>query len=161
MRRSLPLTEPVASQSISTRGFQVGRDEEEWLTVNNRAFSWHPEQGGWSRSTLLSREAEPWFDPAGFLLAHQEGRLAAFCWTKIHSHEDPPLGEIYVIGTDPEFAGRGLGAAICEAGLNYLSRQKLTTAMLYVDADNTAALAMYHRFGFQVDHIDRAYTADL
>jgi mycothiol synthase len=160
MRRALPLTQRIASRPVITRGFVVGRDEEAWLEVNNRAFAWHPEQGGWSRATLLSRESEPWFDPAGFLLTHIDGRLAAFCWTKIHAHEEPPLGEIYVIGTEPDFAGQGLGAAMCEAGLDYLSQRGLTTAMLYVDADNKTALTMYDHFGFHIDHIDRAYTAD-
>ncbi len=142
---------------IRTRPFRPGLDEETWLTANNRAFEGHPEQGNWDLATLLEREKEPWFDPDGLLVLEADGRVAGSCWTKIHADTDPPMGEIYVIVVDPEFHGRGWGRALTEAGLDWLAGRGLTTGMLYVDAENVAAVSMYRSMGFVDDHVDRSY----
>ena len=158
MRRALPLGE---STSVDTRSFVVGLDEAEWLRVNNAAFHDHPEQGGWTIDTLRQREAETWFDPTGFRLHERDGRLAAFCWTKVHGDTNPRMGEIYVIAVDPPFHGLGLGRALTIAGLAHLADQGLTVGMLHVDAANTGALALYERLGFSIHHADNAYVGHI
>ena len=158
MRVPLPIS---ATTDLVTRPFVVGHDEAAWLVVNNRAFAGHPEQGGWDRATLESRETESWFDPHGFLLHEIDGRLAASCWTKVHADHDPVLGEIYVIAVDPDFQGRGLGRALTVAGLASLHTRGVRTGMLYVDADNVAAVALYRSLGFTTHHMDRAFHGDI
>jgi mycothiol synthase len=159
MRRDLPVDEPF---DLVTRPFEPGRDEDDWLEVNNRAFDWHPEQGGWTIETLRERQAEPWFDPEGFLLHEQDGRLAGFCWTKVHDEEDPPLGEIYVVAVDPDFRGHHLGRPLVLAGLDHLYRRRGTpVAMLYVDAGNSPAVKLYDDLGFTLNHVDRAFVGDV
>lgn len=158
LRRPLPV-EGLA-HDVTTRAFVPGQDEAEWVEVNNRAFASHPEQGGWTVEQVLAREAEPWFDAEGFRLHHDEdtGALAAFVWTKIHTEETPPSGEIYVIGVDPSFQSRGLGKTMTLVGLDWMHRERgITRGMLYVDAENEAAVAMYTKLGFAIDHVDRSF----
>jgi mycothiol synthase len=155
----LPLAEsPDRPRGIETRPFEVGRDERAWLEVNNAAFAWHPEQGSWDLAALELREREDWFDPAGFLLHERDGRLAAFCWTKLHHDEEPVQGEIYVIAVHPDFHGSGLGRSLTVAGLDHIVSRGVTTGMLFVDQDNTSAVALYESLGFHVHRTDRAYT---
>jgi mycothiol synthase len=158
MRRGLPVGEPY---ELATRPFRVDADEAAWLEVNNAAFAWHEDQSHWTAADLEAREREPWFDPAGFLLTEIDGRLAGFCWTKVHDDTEPRLGEIFVIAVHPDFHGRGLGRALTLAGLDHLARNGLDVGMLYVEADNVAARSLYEDLGFAVHHRDRRYVREL
>ena len=158
----VPLPTADRAPALDWRPFEPGRDDEAWLRVNNRAFSWHPEQGDWTQAMLTEHLAEPWFDPAGFLLHERDGELAGFCWTKVHADHEPPLGEIYVIAVDPDHHGGGLGKALPLAGLDWLHRERgIDVGMLYVDASNTAGVGLYDRLGFTRHHVDRAYAGDV
>ena len=163
VRELLQLRAPLAPDAardagtppLPVRPFRPGRDEAAWLEVNARAFAGHPEQGSWTLADVERREREPWFDPGGFLLHEIGSRIAAFCWTKVH--RNPVLGEIYVIGVDPDFQGRGLGRAMTRAGLGHLATRTVPTAMLYVESTNTAALVLYRSLGFTEHHKEVLY----
>jgi mycothiol synthase len=162
MRVALPLSDEVerATRPIVTRPFVPGSDDQAWLRVNNRAFASHPEQGSWTEEQLHERLAADWVDLEGFLVADDPDGdgLIGFCWTKIHRRRTPVLGEIYVIGVDPAHHGDGLGRALTVAGLNNMAGRGVHVGMLYTDAENEAAVALYDRLGFTVDHVDRSYT---
>jgi len=163
MRRPLPL-EPAlveATPPVAVRPLRPGTaDEEAWVRCNNRSFAGHPDQGQESVASLRAAMAQPWFDPAGFLLAEgsvpvdEGGDLDGFCWTKVHpaADDEPALGEIYVIGIDPAAAGRGLGRSLTVAGLAHLSG-RTGVAVLYVDDANGPARRLYDVLGFGVHHV--------
>ena len=165
MRRPLspehPLPEIAPAGGIVVRPFRPGQDEDAFLALNAEAFAGHPEQGAMTRADLDQRMAEPWFDPAGLFLAEPEdvpGReaneavespsLLGFHWTKVHQDQDPPVGEVYVVGVSPAAQGRGLGKLLTLAGLHYLQGRGLREVILYVEAENRPAIAVYSGLGF-------------
>jgi mycothiol synthase len=155
---------------VRVRTFVPGQDEEAFLAVNARAFAWHPEQGRLDLAGLRAEMAQGWFDPAGFFLAvsdtaGQPERLLGFHWTKVHP-ADPgegadarsaPIGEIYVLGVDPQAGVRGLGTPLTAIGLHHLQERGLDTVMLYVEGDNDRARRLYERFGFVVSSTNVVY----
>ena len=164
MRVPLPLAPEVvaATRPLATRPFAPGRDDEAWVETNNRAFAGHPEQGGWTVDQLHERLKADWVEVDGFLVADDpDGTgLIGSCWTKVHRDRHPVLGEIYVIAVDPRHHGRGWGRSLTVAGLESLWRRGVTVGMLYTDATNEVAVALYTSLGFTIDHVDRSYRRD-
>lgn len=163
MRRPLTDLPPVTlPDGVHITTYAGPADDAELLRVNNAAFAWHPEQSGWTEADIAERRDEPWFDPAGLFMAFDVNtdKLLGFHWTKVH---DENLGEVYVVGVDPAAQGRGLGATLTLVGLHHLAERlsdsEQPTVMLYVEAENSAAVKTYQRLGFDVSTVDAAYAA--
>ena len=162
-----PASTPNLPTGVTVRSFEPGRDEDAWRRVNSRAFAYHPEQGRMTSADLRAREAEPWFDPAGFLLAERDGILLGSVWTKVHpagaqapGQSAEPVGEIYVVGVDPDAQGLGLGRALTALGLDHLTARGLGAAILYTGAENTVAVHTYERAGFVRSAVDVMFGSD-
>jgi mycothiol synthase len=165
--------DPVLPQGFAVRAFEPGKDDERWVALNAAAFASHPEQGRLTVEDLHERMAQPWFDPAGLLLVVDEstGTVVAFHWTKVETSAlslreaaenavEPRVerllvgkvrkgkGEVYVVGVDPAYQGRGLGGPVTRLRLAHHARLGLAEVELYVDGDNTAARRTYERLGF-------------
>ncbi|MCW1960278.1 MAG: mycothiol synthase [Mycobacterium sp.] len=170
MRRPLSeIPRAAVPQGVSIKSYHSisryhsGADAE-LLRVNNAAFSWHPEQGGWTDRDIADRISAPWFDPAGLFLAFDDdtGTLCGFHWTKVHDDMlGEVVGEVYVLGVDPGAQGRGLGRTLTLRGLEYLAERlgAESEVMLYVESDNVAAITTYESLGFRRCSIDTGYVA--
>lgn len=149
MKRPLtePVPAPVVADGITVRTFDPVADSDAWLRVNARAFAHHPEQGAITAADLAARTAEDWFDATGFFLAVRDAdqALLGFHWTKEHGDG---LGEVYVLGVDPDAGGHGLGKALLRTGLQHLADGGDSTVLLYVEADHPSAVGLYVSHGF-------------
>ncbi len=155
--------EPALPGGVRLRTFEPGRDEQAVIDVNARAFDWHPEQSAFDVKALREAQRERWFDADGFFLAENtDGRVVGFHWTKVHPANPnrfggQPVGEVYVVGVDPDAQGGGLGKALTLAGLRHLRRRGLEQVVLYVEGDNAPAVAVYRKLGFEVVETDVQY----
>lgn len=147
MRRdaALPLPPLEVPDGLTIRSYAES-DADAIVAVNAAAFASHPEQGAMDRDNLARRMAEPWFDPAGLLVAKDATGVLGFHWTKQH---DDRVGEVYVVGVAPAAQGRGLGKVLTLAGLHHLVGLGVDEVLLYVESDNAPAVAVYSRLGFE------------
>jgi mycothiol synthase len=136
----------VVPEGVSLRTYRPD-DADAIIEVNARAFAHHPEQGAMDRADFDRRTSSDWFDPAGLFVAEREGRIIGFHWTKVKGG----VGEVYVVGIDPDAQGGGLGTALTARGIRHMYEQGLRIVDLYVEGDNAPALAVYRRLGF-VEH---------
>lgn len=148
---------------------------QSWVELNAQAFAHHPEQGRLTLEDLYVRTESSWFRADGFFLVRaaesttetptvKGSPLAGYHWTKIPTGQGAePEGEVYAIGISPHWQGRGLGKALTLAGMDYLARatdeqgRALSRIVLYVDADNTAAVSLYRSLGFIPLTVDQQY----
>jgi len=152
MSVQLPLE---VSTNLPVQRFVSG-DENRLLAINKATFGTHREAGGLDQRELGELMAESWFDADGLLFHRIEGVEAAFCWTKTHGSG---IGEIYRIGVDPRFQGRGLGREIVIAGYHHLAANRLATeGVLWVDESNVAAVRLYEGVGMSVASRNREFS---
>ena len=64
------------------------------------------------------------------------------------SGESGHADEVYILAVAPEAQGRGIGHLLLGAGLQQMRDRGTEMAILYVDAENHAAIALYRRSGY-------------
>ncbi|WP_456695795.1 mycothiol synthase [Aeromicrobium sp. P5_D10] len=129
---------------ITLRSYSAA-DADAVIAVNARAFAHHPEQGAMDRADFDRRTSSEWFDPEGLFIAERNGQVVGFHWTKI----EDGIGEVYVVGIDPDAQGGGLGTALTARGLRHMHDRGVSVVDLYVEGDNAPALKVYRNLGFQ------------
>jgi mycothiol synthase len=158
--RNVPVAQRIAG--ATSRAVRPGIDDEAWLALNNRIFAGHPENGQWTLEDLRARMAQPWFRADDVLMLEMDGEMVGFCWLKVEERpQEGRIGEIYVIGTAPEYQGRGLGRFLLASALAHLRTREVAAAAIYVDQSNEAAVGLYNSNGFHYHHVDVCYTRSL
>ncbi len=78
-----------------------------------------------------------------------EGRVAGF--SAISFHPEDFLGQVYMIGVDPEYQQRGIGTALMEESLNIIKQKGFELAMVETGGDpgHASARKTYESMGFQ------------
>jgi mycothiol synthase len=160
---------------VRLRAFRPGVDEGVLIGLIREAFSGHPENAVFDAEDLAARADLPWFDPSAILIAEDvtSSKPLGVHWMKLdaarHAGKTGHAGEgasghadeVYILAVAPEAQGRGIGHLRLSAGLQPLRDRGTEMAILSVDAENQAAIALYRKAGFRFEHLDTCYSLDL
>lgn len=157
-----PLSDPPAvpppPEGTVLRTMRPGADDAAVAAVLADAFAGHPDPP-WTVARVVERRHRPWFDPEGVLLATTtDGRVVGVHWTK---DRGGGVGEVHLLAVHRDAAGQGLGRLLLRAGLQHLARRGCREVVLWAEADNHAAIALYRSEGFAPRWTMVAYGRDL
>jgi mycothiol synthase len=148
-----PCPEPEFPPTVAARPWDPSRDDlERFVTLLNDSFADHPTPISWTAAVIAAAHAAPDFDPADILLVtptDEPDRPIAFCRSRPYPADDPPYGEVKLIGVLRPWRGVGLGRALLRWGVLHLQGRGLPTTALAVSAGNERALRMYEAHGFR------------
>jgi ribosomal-protein-alanine N-acetyltransferase len=99
-------------------------------------------ESAWAAEALSALISEP---GAIGLVAEAGGEPAGFLLARVTAGE----AEILTLAVDPARRGAGLGAALVAEALDAARAAEARSMLLEVAVDNTAALALYRRAGFE------------
>lgn len=91
------------------------------------------------------------------LVAEVDSTIAGFISCAVSDTD----GRIPLIGVDARFRGRGVGQALVAESLRWFSDAGCSKAHVKTQAHNYAALALYHRAGFQVSKSELTFSITL
>src|SRR5262249_54468701 len=150
MARSLdePVPAPQLPEGFVLRPLAGEGEVEDYVALHRAAF-------GTENMTVERRLAivrNPGYLPELDLVAvAPDGTLAAFCVcsseTEENSAREFPQGAIDIIGSWPDWRGKGLGRAMLLAGLRALQAHGMAIATLGTSSDNIAGQRLYESAG--------------
>ena len=156
LRMSGPMGQvvPVAASGVSIARMEQA-DIEAIVAINNRAFVDHPEQAAMTVDGFGAMSDSEWFDADGVVVARNAIGIAGFCVARA---DVGGVGEVHLLAVDPDSAGSGCGMMLASAGFEWLARQGATTAVVWVDDTNHAAVGLYRKLGLAEDFRTREMT---
>jgi len=138
---------PAVPDGLELRTFdpEAPGDADAVVRLLMRAY---PERAGWYADGFAVLLGSAWFRPEDLLLlrsAEPDGQLLALHWMK---RRGGGVGEVYNLAVDPDAQGHGLGPPMLDAGLAHLVAVGCREVVLWVDAANPRAIALYRSRGF-------------
>jgi len=161
------VTAPALSAGLAdgmrVRRFDADASEDTAAVVDLLSAAYPGSEGGWDEAGFAVRRDTDWFRAEDLLLLEDGGsedvgsadggdggdgarRLIGVHWTK---RRGEGVGEVHNLALAPSARGRGLGGVLLDAGLAHLAAAGCHEVILWVDAQNAPALALYRSRGFE------------
>jgi ribosomal-protein-alanine N-acetyltransferase len=112
-----------------------------------------PADDPWSEHAFRSELAAPRNHYVG---AYADDLLVGYAGLSLAGHARALEGEVHTIGVDPRWQGQGIGKLLLEALLK-CADEAGAPVFLEVRTDNTTAIRLYEKYGFEQIGLRRRY----
>ncbi|MEE8418474.1 MAG: GNAT family N-acetyltransferase, partial [Dehalococcoidales bacterium] len=85
--------------------------------------------------------------PGDVVLEFEGESVTGYCWTAV---TEEGKGRIEMMGTDPQYRGKGVAKRLMLCGLYHLKDRGVGVTVLTVDSKNWPASVLYSSIGFEV-----------
>jgi ribosomal protein S18 acetylase RimI-like enzyme len=151
----------LGERLLKIRRFILGRDEADWVQVQNAIFGMNP---GWRPFTLEEfkrDEKSPEFDSEGRLIAELDGNPVGI----VHAHVDKPREEkrgfVNWFGVIPEHRGQGIEEKLAETAIKELKNRGMKVVQSYVNGEPEEDIRMWKNMGFKLIRTGSLMTKEL
>lgn len=121
-----------------------------YVELINESFVDHPTPLRVTTEQIQHVHASPLFNPESIaIIEHSHGDLIGFCTTSVHRDNDPPSGEIRLVGVRQDYRRNGLGRWLLCWGIQYLRSSGIVSIELIIEGQNERALELYRSVGFE------------
>ncbi len=86
----------------------------------------------------------------GIFVLDDQGSVAGFVWVAVRVDLQGAYGSVDQVYLKPPYRRKGYGELLMKAADDFIKRQGLKTARLYVTKDNVDAVQLYEREGYEI-----------
>ena len=86
----------------------------------------------------------------GIFILEDDGSIVGFVWVAVRMDLQGTYGSIDQVYLKPDYRRQGYGAALMQAAEEFIAKQGLKNARLYVTRNNGDAVRLYQRLGYEV-----------
>jgi len=153
---AIPAVREPVPDGLRLRTFDAG-DPGDAAAVLALLSAAYPKRQAWYEARFTGLRDSAWFRPEDLLLLESDpgaesraagGADAGLLGVHWMKRRGDGVGEVYNLALSPEAQGRGFGGLLLDAGLAHLAAVGSREVILWVDAQNAPALALYRSRGF-------------
>ena len=144
-------TENLEERLLKIRRFILGRDEADWVELENAISRMRPEYGPWATVEEF-RDYEKWpeFDSEGRFIAELDGNPVGIVHAHVDKLREEKRGFIDWFGVIPEHRGRGIEEKLAETAIKELKNRGMKVVQSCVHGEPEEVIRMWKNMGFKL-----------
>jgi ribosomal protein S18 acetylase RimI-like enzyme len=152
----------LGERLLKIRRFILGRDEADWVELENAISRVRPDYGPWATvEEFRAYEKWPEFDSEGRFIAELDGNPVGIVHAHVDKLREEKRGFIDWFGVIPEHRSRGIEEKLAETAIKELKNRGMKVVQSYVHGEPEGDIRMWKNMGFKLIRTGSLMTKEL